>query len=209
MPLPIARYRASRYFRGAGFVALAIACFSAWVALGWPYAWVAAGLALSSAAIVLFIAFGPGIEIYDSHLKIGDRPIPWAQVRRVDCQLALPLVVRLTLADKSRVLVIHGGDSHSSHSLLKQLRRHSREALLEGRPHKQFWGEALEAGPERKQLPAPRLLLADDEAEVERLFQRLKSVGHIDSKGPNENRAGGKENSSPKSSNPRSSTEEK
>ena len=93
MPLPIARYRASRYFLGAGFVALAIACFSAWVAIGWPYAWVAVGLALSSAAIVLFIAFGPGIEIYDSHLKMGDRSIPWAQVRRVDCQLALQVAL--------------------------------------------------------------------------------------------------------------------
>lgn len=181
--------------------------------MGWPYAWVAAGLALSSAAIVLFIAFGPGIEIYDSHLKIGDRLIPWAQVRRVDCQLALPLVVRLTLADKSRVLVVHGGDIHSSHSLLEQLRRHSREALLEGMPHKQFWGEALGPAPERKQLAPPRLLLADDEAEVERLFQRLKSVGHMDSKATSEKSSGekssGQENSSPKSSNPRSSTEEK
>lgn len=198
MPLPIARYRASLYFRSAGFAALAIACFSGWVALDWPYAWIAVGLALTSAAVVFFIAFGPGIEIYDSHLKIGGRPIPWAQVRRLDCQLALPLVVRLTLADKSRVFVVHGGDAHSSQSLLKQLRRYSREALIEGIPHKQFWGEALGPAPERKQLPPPRLLLAEDEAEVERLFQRLKSGGQMDTQAP-----------SPKHSSPRKSNDEK
>ena len=184
MPLPLARYRASLFFRSAGFAALAIASFSAWVALGWPYAWIAVILALTSAAVVFFIAYGPGIEVYDSHLRIGRRPIPWAQIRRVDCQLALPLVVRLTLADKSRVFVIHGGDALSSHSLLKQLRRHSREALIDGIPHKQFWGEALGPGPERKKLPAPRLLLAEDEAEVERLFQRLKSAGRMDAQTP-------------------------
>ena len=194
MTLPIARYRASPYLRWAGSVALAIACFSAWVALGWPYAWVAAALALTSAAVIFFIAFGPDVEIYDSHVKIGDRPIPWAQVRRLDCQLALPLIVRITLADKGRVYIVHGGDPHSSHSLLKQLRRHSREALIEGIPHRQFWGEALGPALERKQLPPPRLLLADDEAEVERLFQRLKSVGHLDAKAASE------ENSSPKNS---------
>lgn len=194
MTLPIARYRASLYLRWAGSIALAIACLSAWVALGWPYAWVAAALALTSAAVIFFIAFGPDVEIYDSHLKIGDRPIPWAQVRRLDCQLALPLIVRITLADKGRVYILHGGDPHSSHSLLKQLRRYSREALIEGIPHRQFWGEELGPALERKQLPPPRLLLADDEAEVERLFQRLKSVGHLDTKTASE------ENSSPKNS---------
>ena len=38
--------------------------------------------------------------------------------------------------------------------------------------------------PLRKTVPAPRypLLLPEDEAEVERMFQRLKSVGHFDQK---------------------------
>ena len=186
MPLPIARYCASPYLRGAGFVALAIACVSAWVALGWPYAWIAVALALISAGAILFIAFGPGIEIYESHLKTGQRRIPWGLVRRLDCQLELPLIVRLTLADKRRVFVVHAGEAKSSQSLLKQLRRYSREALIEGIPHRQFWGEALGPAPERKQLPPPRLLLPDDEAEVERLFQRLKSAGHMDAQAPSE-----------------------
>lgn len=187
MPGAISRYQASRYFRGAGFVALAIACFSFWVALRWPYAWAAVGLALASAAVVFLIGFGPRIEVFDSHLKIGKRPIPWAQIRSVERQMALPLIVRLTLADKSRVFVVHAGDHESSRSLLRHLRRYSREALIEGVPHQQFWQEVLGRVPEETPPPPPRpLLLPDDEAEVERLFQRLKSVGHIDPKGSGE-----------------------
>jgi hypothetical protein len=41
---------------------------------------------------------------------------------------------------------------------------------------------------ERRQLTSPRyqLLRSDDEAEVERLFQRLKTVGHLDPKASDE-----------------------
>lgn len=187
MAVRITQYRASRYFRWAGFVALAIALFSAWVAFRWPYAWIAAGLALGSAAAVFLVAFGPPIDVYESHLKIGNRGIPWAHIRRVDDWLPVPLIVRLTLADKRRVLVIHAGDPNSCHGLLRHLRRYSREALIGGIPHKQFWGELPGHASHSKQAGPPRpLLLPDDEAEIERLFQRLKSVGHIDPKGSGE-----------------------
>jgi hypothetical protein len=55
--------------------------------------------------------------------------------------------------------------------------------LIDGIPYKQFWGEVLPSV-ERRQLPSPKyqLLRPDDEAEVERLFQRLKTVGHLDPK---------------------------
>jgi Protein of unknown function (DUF3093) len=200
VPLPITRYRASLYFRWAGFVALAIAGFSVWVGLRWPYAWVAAGLAVASATAVFLVAFGPSIEVYESHLKIGDRAIPWAQIRRLDRLFSIPLILRLTLADKRYVFVVHAGDSVSSRSLLRQVSRYSREALIDGIPYKQLWGEAPGSAADRKQLTPPHypLLMPDDEAEVERMFQRLKTVGHLDQKG-----------SRPKSSSPQSSGDEK
>jgi hypothetical protein len=59
-----------------------------------------------------------------------------------------------------------------------------RDALIDGIPYRQYWGEVLTANSGRKMLPSPRyrLLLPEDEAEVERLYQRLKAVGHIDPK---------------------------
>jgi len=67
--------------------------------------------------------------------------------------------------------------------LLRQLRRASRDALIDGVPYRQYWGEVL-TGPDAQGNVAPRfrLLRPEDEAEVNRLYQRLKTVGHLDPK---------------------------
>lgn len=184
MPVPITRYRASRQFLWAGLVAFAIAIFSGWVALNWEYAWIASGLALATSILLLALVLRPVIEVYESHLKIGGRAIPWAQVRRLDRIAIVPLVVRMSMANRSRVLLIYAGEADSSHSLLRHLQRYCRESLIDGIPYRQFWGEALAAAPEPKRLTAPKyaLMLPEDEAEVERMFQRLKAVGHLDKK---------------------------
>jgi hypothetical protein len=190
VPVPVARFRSLRLFLWAGLAALAFAGFSGWLALLWPYAAVAAVLFLLSAIFFLFLASRPPLDVFDSHLRIGRTSVPWMQIRRVDRSANLPLIVRLTMADKSRILIVHSGDAESAKSLLRHLRRFSREALLDGVPYRQFWGEPLtvSAAPERKALPQPRypLLMAEDEAEVERLFQRLKTVGHLDQRGSSE-----------------------
>jgi hypothetical protein len=64
------------------------------------------------------------------------------------------------------------------------MRRLSRDALIDGIPYRQYWGEVLAPGNERRQatLPRYRILRPEDEAEVERLYQRLKTVGNLDQK---------------------------
>jgi hypothetical protein len=89
----------------------------------------------------------------------------------------------------------------SSSGLLRHLRRFSREALLDGVPYREFWGElaaAARSGEPAKNSPAETsdkdasaplrypVLRSEDEEEVERLFQRLKSVGHLESKSSDE-----------------------
>ncbi len=189
--MPITTYRASRHYLWAGLAALAFAIFSGWVALNfhWPYAWIAVGLLVTSAALVLYFALRPPIEIHETHLKLSGRVIPWAQIRRLDRSSTVPLVVQLTLADKLRLLLVYPSDPDSANSLLRHLRRFSREALIDGVPYRQFWGEAPAKAPkDRKQAPPQRypLLLPEDEADIERMFQRLKTVGHIDQKNSEE-----------------------
>jgi hypothetical protein len=86
--------------------------------------------------------------------------------------------------DKTRLLLVYPGDPDSSNSLLRHLRRFSRDALIEGVPYRQFWGEVPSKAKDRKQAAPQRypLLLPEDEADIERMFQRLKTVGHIDQK---------------------------
>ena len=185
--------------------AMAGALFSVWIALRWgpillpvgdgwspvwggfSPAWIAALLFALPAAALLALAFRPAIVIYPQCLRIGRREIPWTQIHRLDqTGWNVPLILYLTMKDQTRVLVLYPGDFESSASLLRHLRRHAREALLDGVPYRQFWGEPP-AG-QRKQLPPPRfrVLRPEDEDEVERMFQRLKSAGHLEHHEPEE-----------------------
>lgn len=191
MPVPICRYRVPNYYLWAGLVAVALGVFSAWLSLSHPICWVATFLLVASAGLVLYLATRPAIEIYETHVKIGLAAIPWKHVRRLDRSSSIPLMVRLTLSDKTHILVIYAGDHDSSAGLLQNLRRYAREALIDGIPYRQFWGEpTAPTAAAKKQLAAPRqpLLLPDDEAEVERMFQRLKSVGHLEEKTSSEDK---------------------
>jgi hypothetical protein len=181
----MSRYLPARGYLWAGLALTILAAYSGWKAsLVHPAIFAFVPLTLV-AGICLFLGLRPPIELRPEHLVIGRRAIRWADIRRVDrFRLRSPLVVRLKLAGGAQVVVIYPGKLDSANSLLRHIRRSSRQALIEGRPYREFWGEALPAARERKELASPRyrLLLAEDEAEVERLYQQLRTAGHIDSK---------------------------
>lgn len=133
---------------------------------------------------MLALAFRPSIEVSENHIAIGKRVIPWSDIRRVDrTGWISPLVVNLTLNNNRRILVIYPGGMDASNSLSRHIRRNAVAALLDGKPYAEVWGDPSVPSQHRP-LPSPRyrLLTEDDEAEVERLYQRLKSVGNLDSK---------------------------
>ncbi len=179
------RYLPARHYLSFGIVAMALAVFSGRLGFQWTPAFVPALLFFLSSVLLVFMAFRPAIEIRESHLSIGSRAIPWMDVRRLDrTGWVSPLIVRITLFDDSRILLVYPGDLDSCNSLLRHLRRLSRDALIDGVPYRQYWGEVLVPAGDSKQLPPPRyrVLRPEDEAEVERLYQRLKTVGHLDQK---------------------------
>jgi hypothetical protein len=180
------RYKPAAHYFWFGLVAVALGCVSEWVGWNWqaPLRHVASGLFFLTAAALLALAARPAIEVWEGHLAIGRRIVPWMDIRRVDrTGWMAPLIARITLFDDSRVILLYPGDLVSCSGLLRQLRRRSRDALIDGVPYRQFWGEVLPPG-ERKEAPPPRyrILRPEDEAEVERLYQRLKTVGHLDQK---------------------------
>ena len=199
---PLARFTSSRVYVSLTLFAVAGTLFSAWDALRWAPSWIAAGLFAVSGLVLAAVTIRPAIEVYETHLAIGRRTIPWRDIRRVDqTGWNTPLVVILTLYDRQRIHLLYSGDPDSSSSLLRHLRRFSREALLDGVPYREFWGELaavaqsnepakkLPSGPSENDASAPLrypVLRSEDEEEVERLFQRLKSVGHLESKSSDE-----------------------
>ena len=209
MSRPIARYTPSRLYLSVVLVAFCGTLFSAWVGLRWAPSWIAAVLFAASGLAIGLLATRPVIEIHPSHLVIGKMAIPWLEVQRVDqTGWSTPLALFLTLRGDHRILMFYAGDQGSCHSLLRHIQRFSQAALLDGIPYREFWGvepakpaprmtESLPTGVQAdsshevgKLLQAGRtdaparypLLCPEDEEEVERMFQRLKSVGHLESK---------------------------
>jgi hypothetical protein len=90
---------------------------------------------------------------------VGKRIVPWMDIRRLDRpgNWLSPLIVRITLFDDSRMILIYPGDLDSCNSLLRHLRRLSRDALIDGVPYRQFWGEVLAPGGGPQANPAAAL----------------------------------------------------
>jgi hypothetical protein len=179
------RYLPAKHYLWLGAAAVVFSGLSAWFASAVTPAYIAAGLFLLTAGCLFALAFRPPIEIHEGYLSVGKRIIPWMDIRRLDrTGWISPLIVRITLFDDSRLVLVYPGDLDSCNSLLRHLRRLSRDALIDGIPFRQYWGELLSSSGDRKQPPAPRyrILRPEDEAEVERLYQRLKTVGNLDQK---------------------------
>ena len=181
------RYTPARHYTWFGLCALVLAGAFAWVAVNYRFPWVFMPTVLAAlTAILLFVmALRPAIETHEGYLAVGKRIIPWMDIRRLDrTGWISPLIVRVTLFDDSRLVLVYPGDLDACNSLLRHLRRYSRDALIDGIPYRQYWGEVLSPGGDRKQVqPARyRILRPEDEAEVERLYQRLKTVGNLDQK---------------------------
>ena len=186
------RYTPSKQYLWAGLAAAGLAVISSLFATEWTVALVASVLLLLSAMALLVLAFRPPIEIQEHVLLIGERTIEWSKVARVDgTGWISPLAVTLTLfKGDERILILFPGDLDASNSLLRNLRRNVKEALIDGIPYRQFWGDSLplvEGSTTPSATPKIQLLRSDDEAEVERLYQLLKTVGHLDTRQQDEN----------------------
>ncbi len=175
------RFHPARTYYTLAAVALGLGAFSVWWARTWLLAAVPAALFFLTSALVLWLATRPVIEVSEEGLRIGNEFIRWQDVRRVDqTGWIAPLVAYLTLAGKRRIRIIYPGETVHSNRLLRLIQQHSTQAMINGVPWRQIFGDAaprqaVQPAPER-----PRILREEDEAEVERLYQKLRSAGRLD-----------------------------
>ncbi len=178
-------YRPSVRYLGFAIAALAGSILCAWFATRFPPSAGPALLFFASSAALFWLATRPSIRVLEEGLFLGNRTLMWTEVRAVDhAGWLAPLIVNLTLQSGERIHLVYPGDLASAERLLSQLRLLAREALIDGRLWAQFWGEHPDASEDLRPSAAREygLLAPGEEDEVERLLQRLKSVGHLDSR---------------------------
>lgn len=178
----MSRFAPSRLYLTAAAVALGLTTFSAWFTMRWWPAGIATALFMCTSALILWLATRPVVEVREDALAIGKRAIPWKAIRRVDqTGWVAPLVLYLTLEGGERLQVLYPGDAESSNELLGLIQRKSSSALLNGIPWPRIFGEPEEERQEPMAEAAPKMkvLTDDDEAEVERLYQQLRTAGRF------------------------------
>ena len=178
----MSRYVSARHYISFGVVALGLAAFAGWLGWRWHPAFIPSALFVLTGALLLVMAFRPAIQVTGSCLEIGKRVIPWSDIRRVDrTGWISPLIVKLTLYDDEVVTIVYPGEVDCCKHLLRTIRQYSRDASIDGIPHRQYWGEIINAAEAEKMAPPRyRLRRPEDEEDVERLYFLLKTVGNID-----------------------------
>ncbi len=191
----MSRFAPSRLYLTAAAVSLGLTAFSVWCTLRWWPAGIAALLFAATSGLVLWLATRPVIGISRDSFTVGRRRIAWMKIRRVDqTGWVAPMVLYLTLEGGERLKVIYPGDAEASNDLLTLIQQKSVSALINGIPWPRIFGEPQEPARERAQEPAEetaaegtigrpsrsvKVLTDQDEAEVERLYQQLRTAGRF------------------------------
>jgi hypothetical protein len=175
------RFHPARTYLTLAAVALGLGVFSGWWARAWLPAAIPAALFVATAGLALWLATRPVIEVSEEGLRIGGEFVPWRDIKRVDqTGWIAPLVAYLTLTGKKRIRLIYPGETVHSNRLLRLIQQHATQALINGVPHRQIFGDTSPSSAVQPAQQRPRLLREEDEAEVERLYHKLRTAGRLD-----------------------------
>ncbi len=175
------RFAPSKHFVYMGFVAVLLGLMSGWVGWQWRPAIVPAVIFLASAAFLFWLSLQPTIEVTDRELAIGTRIVPWSAITRIETTGWLtPLVLKLDLEGGRRILLVYAGDLESSGRLKEVVCECAPHAMLDGQPQGQRQATIVVRRGSSAEVEKHAILTMEDEAEVERMFQRLREVGHLD-----------------------------
>ena len=169
------------YLRGAG-AATAGALISA--GCGWfaPLAYIPGGLLAATAMLLFWLAARPTISLYPSQMNIGRRAIAWQEVRAIRQAFGSPLILRIRLTNNRRSLIFYPGEPQQILTLVAHIRSRASRATFNGVPFDDYhvWSRLTDSEAEQLGLEEPAPMISnEDEQEIERLFQKLKSVGHL------------------------------
>ena len=187
MEPPVEIYQPSRLYARVGWVAVAGSAACVLCGLRAPLAFIPALLCAFTAGALCWLSTRPAIRIGESQFNIGERAIAWREVREItSSRFVSPLILRLKLTNSRRKILIFPGEPERIARLMYQLRRNSHAAVFDGVAYRDYWTWTSLTGlnGESQTMEQPvRMLSSEDEDEIERLYQKLKTVGRLDSRG--------------------------
>jgi hypothetical protein len=178
----------SRLYARVGWATLLGSLLCVLAAFREPLALIPALGFAAAAAALFWLAARPPIRIGETQLNVGERAIAWREIREINrSRFVSPLVLRLRLTNSRQKVLVYPGEPEQVQRLLIELRRNSQLATFDGVTYRDYWTWCTLNAPEGHNplIEQPvRMFSADDEAEVERLYQKLKTVGRLDARTP-------------------------
>jgi hypothetical protein len=179
-------YLPSRLYARIGWAALAGSLICVLCGFRAPLAFIPGVLCGLTAAALFWFSARPAIRLFETQFNIGERAIAWREVREINTsRFVSPLILNIKLTNSRHKYLIFPGEPEQIERLMWQLRKNSFLATFDGVSHRDYWAWAAVANA-RGEKPVPeqpvRMLSADEEDEIERMYQKLKTVGRLDSR---------------------------
>jgi hypothetical protein len=179
-------YVPSRLYARVGWAALVGAIVCILCGFRAPLALIPGVLCALTAGGLFWLSALPHIRVGATQFHIGERTIAWQEVREINSsRFVSPLILKLKLTNSRRKTLIFPGDPEQIARLMYQLRKNSSWATFDGVAYRDYWtwnDIKEQSGSESKNDNPVRMISQDDEEEIERMFQKLKSVGRLDSR---------------------------
>jgi hypothetical protein len=177
----------ARLYARVGWAALAGSLVCVLCGFRAPLAFIPALLCAATAAGLFWLAARPPIRIGETQFNVGERAVAWREVREINrSRFVSPLVLRIKLTNCRHKTLVYPGEPERIERLLLQLRKNSQLATFDGVAYRDYWTWSSLSGVrgDNPALDQPvRMFSSEDEEEIERLYQKLKTVGRLDSRG--------------------------
>lgn len=186
------------YARTSVFTAAAAVALTA-LGLRSPIFYVLAAIVGLSSITLSWLAGRPIIHVGETQFNIGERAIAWREVKEVNRLKGFsPLILRIKLTNSRKKILIYPGEASRVEQLVHLLRKNSHFATFDGVAYRDYWtwssmtsglhgskapGTAPEKQPRKTMMDQPvRMMSSAEEDEIERMYQKLKAVGSLDTR---------------------------
>ena len=156
-------------------------------------------LSVIVALLLLWLSARPVIQVGETQFNIGERAIAWREVKINRVRIVSPLILRIKLTNSRKKMLIYPGEVSRVEQLVHLLRKSSHLATFDGVAYRDYWTWSSMASlqgqkpvgalpPGQKQIQKAvmdqpvRMITSEEEDEIERMYQKLKAVGSLDSR---------------------------